>query len=176
VRTAKIQQIIEALEPAAERNGFELIDVELGGTAHNPVLRVYLDKQGELLLDDIAAANAWLSAEIDALEPFRGSYTLEASSPGIDRPLRTLEHFTRFAGEEVKIVTAPQEQHKNRSNWTGILKGVQDGKVCIELDGSLHHLTFSEIKKAHVKGKIDFSKESARGNNNAHSSSNNNNA
>ncbi|MCL1891565.1 MAG: ribosome maturation factor RimP [Coriobacteriia bacterium] len=161
MRNAKTERIIEALEPLAGAQGFELVDVELLGTAASSVLRVYLDKTDGLNVDDIAAASSWINACLDELDPFKGSYTLEVSSPGIDRPLRTLEHFARFSGEEASITTAPQKQHNNRSKWTGLLAGVEKGAgtVSIEIDGTSYQLAFADIKKAHIKGKVDFTRK-----------------
>ena len=164
-RTKTVQSIIHALEPVAAKHGFELVDVEVGGTTRTPVLRVFIDKTGGVGIDEITAANSWINACIEKLDPFRGSYTLEVSSPGIDRPLRTLEHFERFKGQTVHIVTKPKEQDKHgkqgdqgkgRSKWTGKLVGVDGTTVIIEVEGKSHRIDYADMKKAHVKGTIDF--------------------
>ena len=91
---------------------------------------------------------------MDEIDPFPGAYLLEVSSPGIDRPLRTPDHFRRFAGETavVKLI-GPQD---GRSNWTGILQGFEDGAVVLDVDGQTVRLPYENIKKAHVKGTVDF--------------------
>jgi len=150
--------MIDALEPAAIEHGFELVDVELAGATRAPVLRVFLDKAGGLTLDDIAEANRWVDAVVDRIDPFKGSYVLEVSSPGIDRPLRTLEHFIRFVGETAHIVATPNEGNGNRSKWTGKLAGVEDDVVLIEVEGKNVRISFADIKKAHLKGTVDFSR------------------
>jgi ribosome maturation factor RimP len=145
---------------------------------------VFLDKPDGLNLDDIAAANAWVNEVIDKLEPFKGSYTLEVSSPGIDRPLRTLQHFAAHAGKQARVVLdgnqsarASQEEASGenprtsstkhnktaaaarpRQNYTGTLLGVQyePDVVLMEVDGLVVTLDFAAIKKAHLKGEVSF--------------------
>ncbi|HBT94839.1 MAG TPA: ribosome maturation factor [Coriobacteriia bacterium] len=151
MKTVKEQKLIDILESEAEANGFELVDVEFSGSGHSGTIRVFLDKEGGLTLDDIVVANKWVDGVVESDEPFAGSYTLEVSSPGIDRPLRTREHFERFVGEEAKISS---EKVTGRANWTGILKGVAGDDVLIEIDGETHRIPMDKIKKAHLKGRI----------------------
>jgi ribosome maturation factor RimP len=157
MRTAKIEQIIKALEAQAEQlgNGVEIVDVEQAGAGKATVLRVYIDKQPDgLNIDDIAQANSWIGEAIDQLDPFKGRYTLEVSSPGIDRPLRTLEHFERSAGETAHLSTQPID---GRSNWTGKILGVSaNDEVLLEVDGQNVAIELGSIKKANVKGKVEF--------------------
>lgn len=153
VKNAKEQKLIDALEPAATAHGFDLVDVELGGAGNARIVRVYLDKPGGLVIDDIAAANSWADAVVEANVPFRGAYTLELSSPGIDRPLRTRQHFERFVGEEVKLST---ERIDGRANWTGVLDGVDGEDLLLQIDGQCHRLPLASIKKAHVKGRVEL--------------------
>jgi ribosome maturation factor RimP len=154
MRNKRTQQLIEALEGVAVEHGFELVDIEILQAGRQSTVRVYLDRAAGLTLDDIAAANRWVSACIEALDPFAGSYVLEVSSPGVDRPLRTREHFARFAGERAVVQT---RQGEGRSKWSGILKGMENGAVLIEVDGAVARIDFDAIKKAHVVGTIDFS-------------------
>jgi len=162
----KEDRIIAALEPAAQANGFELVDVQIAGTGKGTVVRVFIDRPG-LSLDDIAQANNWVGEQIDELDPFRSSYTLEVSSPGIDRPLRTLQHFQRFIGQQALVSTEPGAlPGTTRSRWTGAIKAVcaDAGEEMIELelaDGGKEtvRLPFSKIRKAHLKGVVDFSRK-----------------
>jgi ribosome maturation factor RimP len=157
VRSKKLISIIDALETAADSNGYQLVDVELGGAGHRTLVRVFISKPEGLTLDDVAEANGWISETLDALDPFTGSYTLEVSSPGIDRPLRKLEHFEQ-AINEVATITIDQQADKARSKYTGIVKGIQcdPDVVLLEIDGQLETINFSTIKKAHIKGQVSF--------------------
>ncbi len=92
---------------------------------------------------------------MDELDPFPGAYTLEVSSPGIDRPLRTPEHFQRFAGEKVQLTLT--EPYQGGAKWTGKLCGMRDEDVLVEVDGIQEALPYAHIKKAHIIGTIDFS-------------------
>ena len=154
--TAKEKSLLDALEPTARERGTEIVTVEIAGAKKAPTIRVYIDTENGVSFDELSAAQEWINAIMDDIDPFPGAYTLEVSSPGIDRPLRTPEHFERFAGEVVHIVC--QEPHDGRAKWTGKLQGMRDGAVIIEVDGEEVAIELDGIKRANVKGTIDFSK------------------
>lgn len=151
----KAEKLIEALEPVVEEHGLELVTIEIAGTNKNPILRIYLDTydEGGITLDHLAGAQEWLDEHIEALDPFQDSYMLEVSSPGIDRPLRKLSDFERFADEDVVIYTKPGDK---RTKYTGVLKGVEEENVLVECDGETTALPYERIKKANIIGRIDF--------------------
>ncbi len=151
--TKKVETLITALEPVADSHGFELVDVEVIAQGSAPTIRVYIDKAEGLDIDSIAAANAWIGAEIERIDPFSGTYILEVSSPGIDRPLRKPEHFMRYIGESVILQTNPLD---GRRKWTGTLGGMDGDDVLLEVDGRTERLAFSAIRKARIKGSVDF--------------------
>jgi ribosome maturation factor RimP len=153
VKNEKRQRLLSALEAAAANNGFEFVDVEFSGTGQARVIRVFLDREGGLGIDDLAEANSWVDAAIEGNEPWSGAYALEVSSPGIDRPLRTLEHFSRFIGEEAKLATEPLD---GRGNWTGALVGVEDDAVLLAVGNETRRIPYEIIKKARLKGRVDF--------------------
>jgi len=103
--TAKEKSLLAALEPRAASEGVEVVTVEIVGSRKAPTIRVYLDTAKGISFDEITAAQVWVNEIMDEIDPFPGAYTLEVSSPGIDRPLRTPEHFERFAGDEAYVVT-----------------------------------------------------------------------
>lgn len=178
VRSKKEQRLLTALEAAACSHGFDLVDLEQTGSGNNTLLRVYIDKPGSLTLDDIASANTWVAEVVEALDPYKGSYTLEVSSPGIDRPLRVLAHFEKAIGEEAVVsldaASAASEalagdeagrgsedkpgQGRPRLRYTGTIVAVDTERqlVMLEADGHVHALEFAHIKKARVKGRLDF--------------------
>ena len=155
MKNAKEQKLIDALEPVASLVGFELVDVELSGSANSRIVRVFIDKEGGLGIEDITEANHWVDRIVEENEPFSGPYTLEVSSPGIDRPLRTLGHFLRFSGGEAKLTT---EAISGRANWTGTLEGVEGADVLLRIEDEVFRLPYEKIKKAHLKVPIDFSR------------------
>lgn len=154
--SAKEASLLAALEPRATQEGIEVVTVEVVGSRKAPTIRVYLDKPEGILFDDITAAQAWVNDIMDELDPFPGAYTLEVSSPGIDRPLRTPEHFARFAGEEVYLMT--KEPIEGTSRFTATLAGFdeQAGAVLLDREGQRLEIPFALLKKAHVKGAIEF--------------------
>jgi ribosome maturation factor RimP len=160
MRDEKRQKLVDALDSAASGNGFELVDVEFSGTGRGRTIRVFLDRAGGLGIEELAQANVWVDAVIEENEPWSGAYTLEVSSPGIDRPLRTLEHFSRFVGEEVRLVTEPID---GRGKWTGTLTGVSDGVILLATGDEVWRIPHEAIKKARLKGRVDFG-TSSKGN------------
>ena len=153
--TGKELKLYNALAPYANDKGVEIVTVEVVGSKKAPTIRIFIDCEGGVGFDELSSAQSWINDVMDELDPFPGAYTLEVSSPGIDRPLRTLEHFQRFEGEKAFLqLTAPYE---GRARWTGILKGVDDTSVLLEVDGITESLPYEQIKKAHVIGTIDFS-------------------
>jgi len=149
--------ITELLEPVAQSHGFELVAVEQAGGRKSAVIRVLLDRESGVDLDAICSANQWVTEAIDAADPMSGPYTLEVSSPGVDRPLRTREHFERFAGETVTVKTKPHTG--SRSAWTGTLSGIEGDDVVLEVDDETVRIPFESVQKARLKGVISFNRE-----------------
>ncbi len=94
---------------------------------------------------------------MDEHDPVPGPYTLEVSSPGIDRPLRTREHFERFAGQTVTVKTKPV--YGERNAWTGTLVGVEGDDVVLEVADQQVRVPFQSVQKARLKGVVDFKHE-----------------
>lgn len=149
--------VTELLEPIASANGYELVAVEQSGGRKAMIIRVLLDREGGLDLDAICSANTWVSDAMDEADLISSPYTLEVSSPGVDRPLRTPEHFERFSGETVTIKVKPAPG--TRSHWTGTLVGLEGDDVVIDVDGEQVRVPFQSVQKARLKGRIDFNRE-----------------
>src|SRR5437762_5385474 len=109
----------ERLESGAQALGFELVDVELMGGRQNQTLRIYIDSPRGVTVDDCAEVSRQLSAILDVEDPFPGSYRLEVSSPGLDRPLVRPDEFRRFRGATVKVRLL--DALDGRRNFTGRL-------------------------------------------------------
>ncbi len=135
-------------------NGVELVDVEIAGASHAPLVRVYLDRDGGIDIDTIAAANRWVAPLLDEQPELRDRYTLEVSSPGIDRPLRSLADFERFAGQRAEITTSQAVAERKR--FTGVLEGVQGTDILIATDDGTHRLSHGSITKARLKATVDL--------------------
>lgn len=152
--TGKEKALLTAMEGRAASEGVEIVTVEIVGSKKAPTIRVYIDAEGGISFDELARTQAWVGELMDELDPFPGAYMLEVSSPGIDRPLRTPEHFERFAGETVSVkTTSPLE---GRSSFTGELLGYADGNVEVALEDGTVRIPYDQIKRARVKGTIDF--------------------
>ena len=150
----KEKELLAALSPRAEAEQVEIVTVEVVGAKKSPTIRVYIDTPDGVGFDELSAAQTWIDEIMDELDPFPGAYTLEVSSPGIDRPLRTREHFARFVGETAVVkLLHPLE---GRSNWTGVIVSAKDD-IELEVEGQVVSLPFDDIKRANLKGVIDFS-------------------
>jgi ribosome maturation factor RimP len=140
------------LEPAVSALGYELVEVEWGSAGRSSVVRVYIDRVdgAGVGLDDCERASRAIGAVLDAEDPVGHEYRLEVSSPGFDRPLRTAEHFARFAGSEARIeLAAPLE---GRRRFRGRLGPVEGGEVTIEVDRKEWKLPLAGISKARLVG------------------------
>ncbi len=121
------EELLARLERLAASEGVELVAVEVGGTARKGVVRLVLDREGGVTLADCESVSRQASVLFDTFDPFPGAFTLEVSSPGIDRKLYTDRDFIRFAGRHVRV--------RMRPSWPapraleGILQGRSDGVV-----------------------------------------------
>lgn len=155
--TGTSTRVTGLLERAAVANGFELVLAEFAGHANAPIIRVYLDRDGGIGIDDIANANSWIKDVLDAQPEYHGDYSLEVSSPGIDRPLVKLGDFTRFAGSDAKITTTGLVE--GRKHFTGRLIGVEGEDVLIDVDGTTFRIPHGSVRTARLRVEIDFNKE-----------------
>ena len=150
--------VLAALEARAATHGVDVVLVELVGASKAPCVRVRIDHADESLptitLDEVAEQTTWISEVLDELDPLPDSYTLEVSSPGLDRPLRRPHDFERFAGEQVQLATTATE---GRRKFTGTLLGLDDERahVLLYVQGERVELPLELIKKCTIKP--DFS-------------------
>jgi len=136
-------------EPLAEEAGYELVDVEQTSLGRHRIIRVYLDKPGGVAMEDCVHFSRRLSDAMDMNQLVPGAYHLEVSSPGLERPLRTLEHVERFSGKHVVLAT--HEPQEGRRNFDGVLLGPVDGRAGVRLeDGQEHWFEWAEVKSARL--------------------------
>ena len=137
------------LEPVVAIDGYELLDVRLTSDRGRTVLQVFIDHERGITLEDTTRVTHLVDPVLDVEDPIDTSYDLEVSSPGLDRPLRTAEHFQRHAGEQVRIRTF--EPLDGCRNYKGRLLGCEDGEVRVEVDGALYRVPIEAIERANVK-------------------------
>lgn len=145
------------LSKAADEHGLEVVLVELAGSQRNPVVRVYIDREGGVTIDDIAASNSWVKEVLDAQPAYANGYTLEVSSPGIERPLVTAAHFVRFTGSEASVSLSSEIDGRKR--FTARIEGVDGDDVVFDLDGTAIRVPLRAIHRARLRAEIDFGKE-----------------
>ncbi|WP_040844523.1 ribosome maturation factor RimP [Thiorhodococcus drewsii] len=133
----------------AESMGFELVGVEFfqRGTG-GATLRVYIDHERGITLDDCTAVSHQLSGVLDVEDPLPGQYDLEISSPGMDRPLVFPDHFERFAGSRVRVRLA--EKLDGRRKLDGLLQGYEGGLVVLEVEGCRWEVPLGVIESARL--------------------------
>ena len=141
---AKVTDAVAALAlPVVEAAGCSLWDVEYVKEAGTWFLRVYIDKEGGVSIDDCEAVSRPLSDLLDQADPIEGSYTFEVSSAGADRALKKPEHFARFLGHEAEVkLYRPRE---GRKEFGGVLKGYESGDVTLDISGAETRFTKQEI-------------------------------
>ena len=141
---AKVTDAVAALAlPVVEAAGCSLWDVEYVKEAGTWFLRVYIDKEGGVSIDDCEAVSRPLSDALDQADPIEGSYTFEVSSAGADRALKKPEHFVQFQGSEVEVkLYRPRE---GRKEFVGLLRNYENGAVTLEIDGAQVLFTRQEI-------------------------------
>lgn len=149
-----VAQVEELLRPIAARLGLETVDVSVSGEAHRTVLRVLMDRpEGGITVEECARVSESLSRQLDLYDIFVHRYTLEVSSPGLDRPLRSDADFRRFAGRKAEITTyGPVDGQRH---FRGILLGVIGDAVILQVDDRQVSLPKAQIAQARLVVEMD---------------------
>jgi ribosome maturation factor RimP len=145
-------KVMDLLEPHIERQGFELVSVEYKGGARGGLLRLFIDRpEGGIALSDLEGLSRVVGDLLDVYDPVEGRYTLEVSSPGINRPLTKLSHFEQHQGRRVRVRT--HQAHEGQKSFVGVLAEVSPSGI--ELDDEISKrrlaLGFDEIKEANYE-------------------------
>jgi ribosome maturation factor RimP len=141
-------RLIALFEPILAEAGYELIEVEFVAGQGGATLRIYIDGPDGVDVDDCAAASHLLSDLLDVEDPIPGAYSLEVSSPGLDRILRKPEHFARFVDNRVKVELAvPRE---GRKRYTGMLRRVNGESIELDVDNFSVSIRLAEISRARL--------------------------
>jgi len=153
VKESEIADLWNLVDPLAMEEGLELVEIELRHEARvGRVLRVYLDRRGGPDvnegpdIDELSRVSRQLSDLLDVYDIVSGAYTLEVSSPGVDRPLRKPEHFARYVGKRVRVRTA--EMIEGRKKFSGILHDTTDEGVTLSQEGREVFIPFQLISRA----------------------------
>ena len=150
---AKVTDLTAALaEPIVQEQGCSLWDVEYVREAGQWVLRVYIDQEGGVSIQDCEAVSRPLSDALDEADPIEGSYVLEVSSAGADRPLKRPEHFRQFLGAQVEVRL--YRALEGRKEYVGILAGYEAGNVTIQMETGAQ--TFLKQDVAQVRLYVTF--------------------
>lgn len=151
--SSKLEQLQALLAPVVEALGYQCWGIEFLSQGRHSLLRVYIDHANGILIDDCEKVSRQLSGVLDVEDPISVDYTLEVSSPGMDRPLFKLEQYAARVGEQVKIkLRSPFE---GRRNFQGLLRGVEEQDVVILVDDHEYLLPVDLIDKANIVPRFD---------------------
>jgi ribosome maturation factor RimP len=142
------EMLTALLQPVVEELGYSLWELECTPGTGSGLVRLYLDAEAGITVEDCARVSRAVSEVLDAEDPIPGEYTLEVSSPGLERPLRTAGQFGRFVGETVFVELAQPQDGRRR--FLGLLATADATTIVVEVDGQRHVLPVSGIRKAHL--------------------------
>jgi len=146
------QNLQEMLQGAVEDLGCELWGIECQRAGRFMTVRLFIDKEGGVTVDDCADVSRQVSAILDVEDPIADKYNLEVSSPGLDRPLFTLQQFERYIGQDIAVhLRIPVME---RRKWQGKLERIENDMVILIVDGQEQVLVFGNIQKANVVAKF----------------------
>jgi len=146
--------LMRLLEPPIEALGFDVVDIEFAQAGRGGVLRIFIDRRAKdsgpgITVDDCANVSHAVSQVLETQDPIKGHYTLEVSSPGFDRILRTRAHFERFVG--ARIFAELKVPLDGRRRFVGELKSIAGDTIVVEVDGKAHSLPLERIQKARLR-------------------------
>jgi ribosome maturation factor RimP len=148
-----VQDLSALFEPVIQSMGYELVGVEFQGSVQHGTLRVYIDHENGIGVDDCVAISQQISAILDVEEPIQQAYDLEVSSPGLNRPLFKPADYELFTDRLVKIKMAVPVD--GRRNFKGVIQGVKQSKIVqVMVDNESYELLINDIAKANLISKI----------------------
>jgi len=148
----KDQQIADMLQTTIEALGFELWGVEYLSQGRHSVVRVYIDAERGITVDDCAVVSEQVGSVFDVEDPITGEYTLEVSSPGMDRLLFKLGQYPAYVGEVVELRL--RSAFEGRRKFKGILKGIEGEDVVVQVDDHEFLLPHGAIEKARIQPRV----------------------
>ena len=148
------QALVDLLEPDVTALGFEFVGVEYVQQSGRSILRVYIDKQDGIVIEDCVAVSEQLSRVLDVEDPISGHYDLEVSSPGMDRPLFTAAHFHAAQGKTIRLRLF--EKLNNRRRFTAVLKASNDDTIVLQQDDNEFVIPLSMVEHARLVPKYEW--------------------
>ena len=144
-----VKSIVRIVEPVVVAEGLDLVDVEFRRERRGWVLRLYIDREGGVTIDDCSNISRQVSLLIDVNDLIVNPYTLEVSSPGLNRPLKKEEDFIRFKGNLVKLIL--DDSIDGQRNYKGKLLGLGEGVVRVDVGDRVVYLPFNKIERANLE-------------------------
>lgn len=145
---SQINKLNEILAPTVVGMDYEFVGLEYLSGANPAVLRIYIDHPDGITVDDCALVSRQLSAVLDVEDPIAGEYNLEVSSPGLNRPLFTKDHYVAVLGERVKLKT--RYPVNGRRKYTGQVRQVTENSIELEIDNKIEVISIADIEKANL--------------------------
>ncbi|EJO9867813.1 TPA: ribosome maturation factor RimP [Vibrio vulnificus] len=142
------RQLTEMLESAVVASGYELVGLEFIRAGEHSTLRIYIDHENGITVEDCAEVSHQVSAVLDVEDPISVAYSLEVSSPGLDRALFKPAHYEQFIGQEVNVVL--KMAVANRRKWKGEIHSVDGEAITLTVDGQQEEFALSNISKANL--------------------------
>jgi ribosome maturation factor RimP len=146
------ERVWEVAEPLVEDEGLEIVDIEYRREPRGMILRLFVDREGGVSLDDLTRVSRQLGDLLDAHDVVPGAYTLEMSSPGINRRLRRPDHFSRYVGKKVRVKLA--NPRDGRRVFVGTLESVGEGGISVSDSTGAHFVAFAEIAQANYEADV----------------------
>lgn len=140
------ERLEELLKPSINTLGYEMVAIELVGSSGGEILRIYIDQESGITVEDCARVSRQVSAILEVEDPASSALTLEVSSPGLDRPLVKPDDFERFVGERIRVRI--YEAILGRKNFTGTLVSAEKEMIVVEVDNEQYELPYQNIDKA----------------------------
>ena len=157
-----LQDVQDLAATVAAQHGATLFSLEVGGDRRRTLVRVSVEREGGLSVEDCARISEELSRALDLHDPIPHAYTLEVATPGLDRPLRSAEDFVRFAGRKIELTA--REPIEGRRRWRGRLIGLDGADVVLEVDGRTARLPLNRVATARLVVEMeDLREDFARG-------------
>lgn len=142
------EHLVRLIQPIVEGLGYECVGIEYNPHPRNGLLRVYIDSEQGILVDDCSKVSHQISGMLDVEDPIQGNYQLEISSPGEDRPLFSIQQFERFVGHMVSVnLFKPIEKRRKIS---GVIQAVENDTVFLQEGDRVYEIPFQAMSKARL--------------------------